>query len=1336
MRLFLFYPAAMFCLAALLAAYVHGGTAAPDTERTMPGYKTADRKLKFESVGGVTTFENSGLVEMQKTVAPSGRIIIPVRLPEKGGLVINTGRGRESFSVSTAGNSALKWQYNDVTGMRKSSVWTGNELNLAEKLRQNFSFDDAILEWTDYFRSLEVPAADMWHSVMFEFHPDNRWRMYLDNVLIDEMLMTEDIYGKNLRISVPAKSMLKEPLVSVLDTSPSFIPVRLEPELNSSSVKTGKNSDRLSLPETGKEIFINGIPFVFPVPDENGNDHVDVGQSWVREGTLQGNEEPGSGSFGGRWGGAKSGNRTRLQFVVPYRPFNAIYLLAASQEKDLSIPTVTAQFYRPKCGYPKSFKSGDVPGFEVKTSQSGKPFAVKNASGKEVYLHLVKIPVEPGLLQEFSDMPVIELELTKDAETYRAYPDPLYYTVHGAGLPSAVQVYAMTLGMSPVSVEFNADAYGNVWMEKSVPSYTVRLKNNDLKPRRAKLELAARSFDGMEATKSGREVFLAPNETKYTRFEIDAKRFGHHYVELKVTENGQTDSYRRSFAILRNREYKMRSFDAKGFMFGYWGWNGGHYTPNAEDSIRLMGMMGMESIGFGANVLRDQNCQKLARQFGIRSYWYGGPDALVGSVRTPEAKAKARENKEKEWKKVDAENAASPIPSDLHVPVFAHVYSEPGHLNTHGTFPEFYGEPEREENKDMVDATCDVVRLSAEIAKEKRPGTKMLVPWGDPSFAVPLLKAGNDVTEIIDGVAVDIGSFDRMPELQFHQCSIHRMFQFTETWKKYKQKPPILVTVEGPCITGPFTGAPLSEEEHAAYVMRAALLLGAYGVNRQFAIGSPADSADYWGEQHYNAGFLSRINALNPYPSFSTTATLIRHLRHMEFVDWIPTGSLSVYCLRFRDSRNDRMMYALWTLRGTREVSFKAEMAANPELFDAMDNSEKLPADGNEVGFTLGQMPVFLYGMDGKVSVALGKADHSDAKLGKYSTRTGNAAELFTKQTQQADDEYVNSFPDAVRRFPAQMKLEKVDAPSEYGGKSLAITLPKQGKRRGVMPFYTAILPEKPIALQGAPSHISLWVKGSSDWGRVVFVLRDGKGEKWTSVGTKDAWNCDDTQANSAFNFDGWRLVRFEMPGSAPYDKFRKPGTQWWGSTGGDGIVDLPLSLEKIYVERRPEAMHVNSLVPAVQAAVELGDIFTEYACDSDMKHEAALAKYKAEMPMPPQKTVRVDRIKLLEEAGTLPATKITGVEDPPHYYDGTRGIFSFDEVPDAVRYDIWLSMKPDGSGAIKLGENIKKSGVQINGFRANMDFYAWIVYYDKTGKASKPSAPFRLNMKDKFGMK
>jgi hypothetical protein len=1170
---------------------------------------------------------------------------------------------------------------------------------------------------------------------------NQRCQLYLDGILLDEWSPSPGMFSKKLEITTSKNVSIKPAVITNLAAERVlYQPVNVAYRLNSSEID-GQKILQKTLPPDNEQVMVNNIPFDFPAANSYGDNNIDIGQSWFRGGNLTGSLAPRIGSFGGRWYGAFSSNPTRIQFRVPNRQYDAVYLIAAADNAENSVPKVTAQFYRPCSGFPKSFESSDVPAFTA-TSSSAMRLPVETADGSNRSLWLIKIPVNPGDLQEFSDLNYIEFELTKQVNLYRCYPDPCYYSEHGAGLPSSVHVFAATLGVAPVKVEFSPDRYANIWTTPEKPSYTVKLQNRSVAKEKVELELATKSHDGKEKILKNLSVSIKPGEATNAKFELDVKRFGWHSVELSVKYGGKTETYNRSLAFLRKQDHRAKKYNDDGHIFGFWNWRGEHLTPSANDSLRIIGPAGGKSMTSGIyENWADDEFHKLAEKYGIKNYLcfgsgdsrymaYQFPRRYFGTDYDPKDPKRMREVLLKALDKKYQKK------SDISEPTLVRVFAEPGGIGTHGSLPEFYGEHEHKMSaaeKSKLEYYKERFLMSVKAVKQKYPDAKILMPHGDPTFAVPFLKENGEVANLLDGAAVDIGYFERLPEQQFHQCSIHRIKQFVDYWKKYKKTKPVMATFEGPCIAPVGAGA-LTEEELGAHTFRSALLLAAYGVNRQFATAAVADCASYWGEQHYGGGLLSRINSLNPHVVYAVYATMARHLADFNFERWIPTGSLSVYCLQFKNNTTNKYMYVLWTIRGKREIAMRVSKDARLKLFDSMDNDIALKNTNGQVDFTVSKMPSLVYGAGDKIEIQLGATDHSDSKLGEYNKLLMNCGEITWKQVKEKDDAYVDAFTECIRRFPAEMQIKMVTAPAEVGGKALAVKLPPQDKDRGVMPFYTTLYPEKQIIIPGKAQYLSTWVKAASDWGRIVYVLRDAKGEKWISVGAKNQWNCDDTHGWSKFCYDGWRLLKFELPSHAPYDNYRENGTTWWGSSEGDGIVDLPLKIEKIMIERRPQAMYVNSLEKTNPQPVELANMYAEYADKSDMGKEVVELS-KIRMPQP-QKMNRLNPIAELASKATLPASAVTYVKQPEYYYDGTRGVFGFKEMPKAFFYDIWLSKSPDGQGAIKLGKRLRKSGALVRGFLADTDFYAFVVYYDRKGNLSKPSKPFKFRLKDMFAMK
>jgi hypothetical protein len=309
--------------------------------------------------------------------------------------------------------------------------------------------------------------------------------------------------------------------------------------------------------------------------------------------------------------------------------------------------------------------------------------------------------------------------------------------------------------------------------------------------------------------------------------------------------------------------------------------------------------------------------------------------------------------------------------------------------------------------------------------------------------------------------------------------------------------------------------------------------------------------------------------------------------------------------------------------------------------------------------------------------VAVGEPDHSDVQPAKDAKQVADLGAGSWSFRTQRDKVYENG-TFAVQRFPGKFTAAFEDDPVH--GKVLRSTLEKQDKVHELMPWYSILQPAKPVVLDGAPSHLGLWVKGASDWGRVIYVLRDAKGEKWTSIGTQDQYNCDDVHSWSAFNFDGWRYLRFELPGHTGYDSFRKHGTTWWRSDSGEGVVDLPLTLESIIVEQRSHILYVNDVQPVATNAVCFGKLYVEYADPADAT-ALAVRQSRLRMPLPQGAADLPNPIADLEQAGKAEPTAITKLEAPTQHNDGTTVHVYFKEVPGAKNHFIWVSAHADGRG-------------------------------------------------------
>ncbi len=473
-------------------------------------------------------------------------------------------------------------------------------------------------------------------------------------------------------------------------------------------------------------------------------------------------------------------------------------------------------------------------------------------------------------------------------------------------------------------------------------------------------------------------------------------------------------------------------------------------------------------------------------------------------------------------------------------------------------------------------------------------------------------------------------------------------------------------------------------------------------------------------------GIQRRIPYCDPKPAYASYATMTDKLNEANFDGWLKTGSLTTYCLRFKGPRGN--VYALWTIRGKRPVTLTLAADAEVGVTDTMNNEIKIRSKSKKVEVSTNSSVIYVTGAE-VVAANVGEPDHSDAHPAEGAVVAGDLGDGSWRYTSKPDLIYENNDFDTFR-YLGKFSADVVAEPQH--GKVLASKLEKQDKVHELMPWYNTLTPRRPITLPGAPSHIGLWVKGASDWGRVVYWLRDAKGERWISVGTKDQWNCDDLHSASAFNFDGWRYVRFELPGHTGYDCYRKYGTTWWGSHDGDGVVDLPLKLEQIIVEQRSHVLYVNDIQPVASDTVCFGKLYVEYDSPEDSTSDSIRIS-KLRMPMPTGVANLPNPITEMEQTGVGAPTVITKIEPPSEHNDGTSVHVRFNEIAGAAKYFIWVSAHEDGRGAVNMTPSGAQSGALVQELRPAVKFYFWATWQDAQGKTSKPSKAASTTLVDAF---
>lgn len=1172
-----------------------------------------------------------------------------------------------------------------------------------------------------------------WLKVRWQLREDGS-RLYVDDRLLWESpVNTAGRFSLELSRAVELARCQAAPLaVSQI----GFEPIILDGYLNAAKLDGSKMKPD-SLPANG--MTLAGVPFTLPRPDVLGNDHVDLEPSWLQNGMQGGRDSPRDGVFGGRWEGAWSLNPARIQFAIPSGRYSAIHLLAASDSDLGSVPVVTAQFYVPSAGRPVQVRCGNVQRFtEPPGSATCVPAALAN--GRAGNLYLITIPIEPGSLAGLGD--TLELELTKEVRLYRAFPDPLFYSFHQAGLPSAVHVYALTLERPSVKLDLQAANGLHVWEAPAKPAYKATLSTKG-PAKHVTLNLTTASYDGQEKTSQKMDVTLRTGVNEPVRLELDLKKYGYHELTLTVSDSaGVIQTEKRGLALLHPDTRERGGWDrGKGPLFGFWNWRGGFDTPAFPIPMTLMGMAGAETDhGTAFDDKISPETKEAARKYGMKSYKaFGAGDHYVTSAFAVDLQKVGLETAKSNF--VAKLDKRFQKPDDLSRPLFISFFPEPGiGMHTFGVPLSYEGFSETNDYLFTADEEKKYQMFlngfveGAKIVKERFPDVKCLMPHGDPGFPPPFLRRSPEVRKLLDGLTVDIPVFERLPEGQMNKVALHRMYIGREEFRKAGIPNPWMPMYEGPCL--PARPGSLSPEEHAALSVRNSLILLGYGVDFQTGGWAAYDAGGFWGEQHYGSGICETLPLATPKPTYAAYATMTRQLNRRNFDKWVATGSLSTYALQFKHYKDKSLVHTFWTIRGRRPVTVKVPADAKVALYDSMDNLTDLPVKDGSVTFMLDQAPCYVAGLPDAPAITLGEPDQSDSVPAKDALPLAKLGDGSWSVSAEPDADYENLAKEFIRKHPGKMTVRIAEGPADKGGSVLAVHFEKPDQDSRVMPFFTTLVPKKPVVIPGKASHLGLWVNAASDWGRVVYCLRDAKGERWLSIGPKGAWNNDDMHSWSSFNFDGWRYLRFELPACSPFDLFREAGSTWWGNFGtGDRIPDLPLTLEKLIVERRTHAMYVNDPQPTSTNDVMLGGLLAEYETP-DNKTEKAVELSRLRMPIPTGVPELDNPIQRFEDNGVAAAVEITDIVVPLHESDGTKCNVQFTTVTNAVSYELWASPYPDGRGAVKLSSQIKASGALARGFTPDTDFYLFVIYTDSGKKSSKPSKAFHINLKDTFSQK
>jgi hypothetical protein len=1263
------------------------------------------------------------------------------RLDERGRPV--RARPRASLSVGLLTNDLPAFVLEGGTGVSPLFIWSvkrGDDPPKAKpvsgSLKANVTPDISPLSPEAFRLESEAELARMprpencWIPVRIEVGASHL-RFYFNGCLALERLREAGTDGPvtlTLRDRVRIASLEVRPLPG--DNAP-FVTVPLDSRCNAAATLA---SDALAaVRQTGA---VHGVPFVFPatVPF----DHVDVGQSLYRYrmGTSYTADydpritAPSPAEF----------EPGRILLTVPKRAYRRAWLLAGADGREHHVPLVTLRFYKPFTGW-STDTAVTVPAFASRDGGTAKPVAVRDAAGQAVNLWLVPVDLDAAALAADFTGDVMHIELTKAVKPNLAYPDPANYGYQAGGLPSSVRIYGLTLEEAPVQAVASGDLFGNTYTDPEQLVWQVTVQNRTADTLPVEITVAATDPYGLAAAPTVKRLALKPGETQVPAFPLKPAVLGLHAVRTTVKAGDWSQS--REGYFLRLPAFARRETGVTS-PWGVWNWGGTHATHgDLDDNGRLLKAVGaINNHDLTASPARGQPAVNLNE---FRKKWGLGAthdriiprDPPLWAAKDPVDPAEREAYKEVIGKR--ARQLKDDHPDFQYVNCFAE--NSVSLRLTHGVRASAFGLPEYEFNEKELARLRHLLTAAlagAEGVRQYAPEVKFIFGHGAANFAWPFFTQPDWNFDLFAGIGLDLPQFERMPERQPRATEPSLLYFLREELKARGQIDKELVHLESY-----FPGShelALGLRGQADSIVRTAVLSLALGTTKFMHTWSLQDCADRWGSQHYGGcGLYARIPESNPKPAAAAFATMTRVLDRARFDGWIDTGSLSTFCIRFKGE--DRLVYAVWTIRGTRPLEVVVNAgSAGIERIDDNGNTFPVAVAGGKAVVPLAPTPCWIVVRGGALaSAAAGEPVHAEAP----GERVVMLDDFETRDWQYAPgayDRYGSNSWDMARE-PTVLEQSRVR--SEVRGstvwrvsaRALKLDRPCAGQ-------YGVFTPPRPIPIPGQARAIGIRGNGRSQWFRLVYELQDARGETWISCGPKDAWNSDDIHSRSFINHDGWRYMEFPLPASAPGDNYREIGCYSWGGSD-DGIVDLPLKLTRIIVEMRSHVVYANEMlpVPPEDWTLELDDLVAVYERPEDQTDAPVKLQATTKDVWRPR---RVDLdlpnpIERLREAGVGNAAVIEKIYPPEVMAGGDQVYVRIHPVADAQKYTVYVSAYENGTGAQVTGQMQSKdepSTIWVRKLQPAIPMYFFATYTDKDGKESKPSVVRKTILRDEFPFK
>jgi len=771
-----------------------------------------------------------------------------------------------------------------------------------------------------------------------------------------------------------------------------------------------------------------------------------------------------------------------------------------------------------------------------------------NKAGKivDVPLYLVEMPLKSGkILDQYKNSSMDFEFFGKPWKNFEQIDKSMKPDPHST---SAVQIFGATLEKSPINMNLVQAQPGNIFANGETPETTAFLSS--LVPAKGKLVWDIYDVDGKKMnsgsadyhfTKSGQEqkvlLPLKMSELGWYRLLISAK-----------DQQGNTlFTHPASFALLGN-DLRKAKYDSP---YATWWFDGVHNTPKELDFAGpIMFKAGIRNVSWTGHTEAE-----MAKWFITKP-----------QVNVP-FKFSDLQNPENAFKTIEAtlKKAIESYPHLREVLIFHE--SGPGN----DVPMELIGLKPNNQTPDRIayeKRYADLLNMVGPFLRKNFPQLKTVVGNNSSSaanIAAVLRHGGNP--DYIDYIGIEAPSQVYTPE-KLQEWGLQGNHIAIDTAKVLSGRD---IPATG-CYEFTYRSErDMRQEQQAEWYARDVLI----SLANKFTTISPGILFDtsnaYYNGLWGGSGILERAPYGYPKKAYVAYAALTNVLDQVTFHRQIPTGSATVYAVEFNRA-DKKLATALWSSRGDADFNITFSADTSVRVVDMYGRAQELKTTGGKLTVKAGVRPVYLLADKEIKAITLSNRSFpEDEARAKLSTV---AAPLDNMNDVELDKD--NSL-DTPKAFPLQTPIRQLgdfdlrQVTDEQKGNSLELQLntSKDTSLSKYITEYTTIRLKNPAPVNGAPAALGVWVKGNSNWGRVMFEIEDAQGEIWRSIGT-GGWGCDvlDWPGHLSVNFDGWNFLSIPLRDSTLFhDHSPGPVLEQWVSSGGDKKIEYPIKICALMVE-------------------------------------------------------------------------------------------------------------------------------------------------------------------------